>query len=170
MTNKSDFLEKLIGKQVYINGNGKKRKGPDVVSGTLLYVKKDFLAVLTETGPKYIQRNHIKTIFNSFTKSYDNTANPILDNLHQYEVYEADSFIELLRKARYKYSTISSGGPNKVKGIIESVDDNSVNVVTENAYVQIPLYHVRSLEFSLHEKNKDSDHDHDDKKDDKKKK
>jgi len=149
-------MEKLIGKQIYINGNGNKKKGPDTVLGTLLDVKEDFIVVLTDEGAKYIRRDHIKTISEDFNNNSNNQSS---DNFNDYEIYEADSFHELLRKSRYKYCLVSSGGPNNVKGIIESVDDDFINIVSEKAYVQIPLFHVRSIDFTIQNKNQDNKHD-----------
>lgn len=158
MTN-SDFLKSLVGRQININGSSNnnknnKKKGPDAVSGELYDVKEDYLVVLSDDGVQYIRLNHIKTISENF---FNNNDDKKQDNGYgdDFEICEADHFSELLRKSRYKYCTVRSGGPNKVQGIIESVDDDFVNIVSEYEYVQIPLYHVRIIDFSIQQKNND---------------
>ncbi|WP_139017896.1 hypothetical protein [Bacillus andreraoultii] len=157
----SEFLKSLVGRDLNINGSSSnkknknnKKKGPDAVSGELYDVKEDYLVVLSDDGAQYIRLNHIKTISENFFHNNDN-KNQDNDSEYDFEIYEADTFNELLRKSRYKYCTVSSGGPNKVQGIIESVDDDFVNIVSENEYVQIPLYHVRMIDFSVQQNNND---------------
>lgn len=155
---KTDFLGNLIGKEVYINGKGSKKKGPDAISGTLLDSKSDYMVVSTDKGVQYLRREHIKTIAQSFTNG-NNQGNNENGNT---EFINANSFQDLLKKSRYKYCVVSSGGPNKVEGILESADENFVGVVTEDEYVRLPLFHVKSITFDVQnnkndDKNKDND-------------
>ncbi|MCU9593418.1 hypothetical protein OEV82_02975 [Caldibacillus thermolactis] len=146
---KTDFLENLIGREVYINGNANK-KGPDALSGTLLDCKKDYMVVYTDKGVQYLRRDHIKTIAENFSNS-NNQQNNSNDDV---EFLKANSFHDLLKKSRYKYCVVSSGGPNKVQGILEDADENFVSIVTEDEYVRLPLFHVRSINFSVQNNNK----------------
>ncbi|MET3698801.1 hypothetical protein SAMN05877753_11036 [Bacillus oleivorans] len=139
------LLNQLVGRYININN-----KGPESMSGMVLGVNSDFIALQNDEGSvKYVRLYHVK----SFTENVK-TAKKMQNA--QAEYVEAKSFSDLLSQYRYKWVNVHSGGPDKFEGILENVSDDSLYVVTKENYIQIPLHHVRSIDFEIESEDNNS--------------
>lgn len=142
MSNESNYLMSLVGKEVKIN-----RGGPDTVLGKLLDVQSDYLILHSRDGAVYVQTSHIKSITeNRKNKSSTYSEAP--------RYYVSSNFNELLEQLKHHFCQINGGGPEKLEGFIVEVTSTHVLLVVNREVIRIPIFHIRSI--SVKEKNKSS--------------
>ncbi|WP_144939361.1 hypothetical protein [Paenibacillus sp. 32O-W] len=140
MSNESNYLASLIGKEVKIN-----RGGPDTVLGKLLAVQSDYLILHCSDGAVYVQNSHVKSI----TENRENKSSTY-DEAPRY--YEGDSFHDVLENLKHRFVQINGGGPEKLEGFIVDVTSTHLLLVVKQEVIRVPIFHIRSI--CVKEKNK----------------
>lgn len=124
----------LLGREIKIN-----RGGPDSVTGTLMDVRWDYMAVSCKEGIVYINENHVKSITETGRSGGNRAAalgNPIPSN----------TFLGVMQALRFRRVQINRGGPEKVEGILADANQNQLILTLKNQeIVRIPLQHVKSV-------------------------
>lgn len=140
MSNESNYLASLIGKEVKIN-----RGGPDTVLGKLLAVQSDYLILHCSDGAVYVQNSHVKSI----TENRENKSSTY-DEAPRY--HEGDSFHDILENLKHRFVQINGGGPEKLEGFIVDVTSTHLLLVVKQEVIRVPIFHIRSI--CVKEKNK----------------
>ncbi|MBE7681304.1 hypothetical protein [Paenibacillus sp. P13VS] len=124
----------LLGREIKIN-----RGGPDSVTGTLMDVRWDYMAVSCKEGIVYVNENHVKSITETGRSGGNRAAalgNPIPSN----------TFLGVMQALRFRRVQINRGGPEKVEGILADANQNQLVMALKNQeIVRIPLQHVKSV-------------------------
>ncbi|MGG4478826.1 DUF6897 domain-containing protein [Paenibacillus illinoisensis] len=124
----------LLGREIKIN-----RGGPDSVTGTLMDVRWDYMAVSCKEGIVYVNENHVKSITETGRSGGNRAAalgNPIPSN----------TFLGVMQALRFRRVQINRGGPEKVEGILADANQNQLILTLKNQeIVRIPLQHVKSV-------------------------
>jgi spore coat protein B len=124
----------LLGREIKIN-----RGGPDSVTGTLMDVRWDYMAMSCKEGIVYVNETHVKSITDTGRSGGNRTAamgNPIPSN----------TFLGVMQALRFRRVQINRGGPEKVEGILADANQNQLILALKNQeIVRIPLQHVKSV-------------------------
>ncbi|WP_433708087.1 hypothetical protein [Paenibacillus illinoisensis] len=124
----------LLGREIKIN-----RGGPDSVTGTLMDVRWDYMAVSCKEGIVYVNETHVKSITETGRSGGNRAAalgNPIPSN----------TFLGVMQALRFRRVQINRGGPEKVEGILADANQNQLILTLKNQeIVRIPLQHVKSV-------------------------
>lgn len=148
---KISFVMSMIGKVVRID-----RGGPESRVGKLVAVHQDYVVLQNAAeGIIYYSSEHIKSIT---VDGMDSGCDKEGDCSYQ----EEHCFLEVLRSLKYRSIQINRGGPEKLEGVLTSVNEDRLLLVVKNEIVTVFIFHVRNV--SLVSKKSDCD---DDKKDDK---
>ncbi|WP_416291945.1 hypothetical protein ACM7Q1_15425 [Paenibacillus illinoisensis] len=127
-------LRGLLGREIKIN-----RGGPDSVTGTLMDVRWDYMAMSCKEGIVYVNETHVKSITETGRSGGNRTAalgNPIPSN----------TFLGVMQALRFRRVQINRGGPEKVEGILADANQNQLILALKNQeIVRIPLQHVKSV-------------------------
>ncbi|MBM6386244.1 MULTISPECIES: hypothetical protein [Paenibacillus] len=124
----------LLGREIKIN-----RGGPDSVTGTLMDVRWDYMAMSCKEGIVYVNETHVKSITDTGRSGGNRAAamgNPIPSN----------TFLGVMQALRFRRVQINRGGPEKVEGILADANQNQLILALKNQeIVRIPLQHVKSV-------------------------
>lgn len=124
----------LLGREIKIN-----RGGPDSVTGTLMDVRWDYMAMSCKEGIVYVNETHVKSITDTGRSGGNKAAamgNPIPSN----------TFLGVMQALRFRRVQINRGGPEKVEGILADANQNQLILALKNQeIVRIPLQHVKSV-------------------------
>lgn len=162
-----EYLESMIGKHIKVD-----RGGPESRSGMLLDVKDDFFTMLTkEDGVVYYNLQHIKSFTRDPKKDHELTAMEELPESFSY--FQGKSFKDVLKKLEYTWLVINRGGPERVEGVLISVDNSGISLVLKDEVVNVSDFHIRNISYGNNpfpnEKEENENKD-DEKKEDEKKK
>lgn len=128
----------MIGKQIKVD-----RGGPESRTGLLLDVQDEFFTLLTkQDGVVYYNLQHIKSI----------TRDPKLENVEievpdTFTYFTGDTFHEILKKLEFNWVTINRGGPERVEGVLTSVEDAGVSLVLKDEVVNVSHFHIRNISY-----------------------
>ncbi|PAF31290.1 hypothetical protein [Paenibacillus sp. 7516] len=127
-------LRGLLGREIKIN-----RGGPDSVTGTLMDVRWDYMAMSCKEGIVYVNETHVKSITETGRSGGNRAAalgNPIPSN----------TFLGVMQALRFRRVQINRGGPEKVEGILADANQNQLVMALKNQeIVRIPMQHVKSV-------------------------
>ncbi|NEN83638.1 hypothetical protein [Paenibacillus elgii] len=137
MVENSTF-KSLIGSEVKIN-----RGGHDAITGKLIGVHSNYVALSSEDGAVYVNTTHVKSISQSPNQKSSGTNGSITTHI------KASSFNALLHELRHNFVKINRGGPEKLEGIISDVTSDHAIVITNNELIRVPLFHIKSVTVGL---------------------
>ncbi|MCM3272879.1 hypothetical protein [Paenibacillus elgii] len=137
MVENSTF-KSLIGSEVKIN-----RGGPDAITGKLIGVHSNYVALSSEDGAVYVNTTHVKSISQSPNQKSSGTNGSITTHI------KASSFNTLLHELRHNFVKINRGGPEKLEGIISDVTSDHAIVIINNELIRVPLFHIKSVTVGL---------------------
>ncbi|PUA37399.1 hypothetical protein C8Z91_20480 [Paenibacillus elgii] len=137
MVENSTF-KSLIGSEVKIN-----RGGHDAITGKLIGVHSNYVALSSEDGAVYVNTTHVKSISQSPNQKSSGTNGSITTHI------KASSFNALLHELRHNFVKINRGGPEKLEGIISDVTSDHAIVIINNELIRVPLFHIKSVTVGL---------------------
>jgi spore coat protein B len=142
-------LEMSKGKVIKVD-----RGGPESRTGLLLDVSSDYFTILTEQdGVVYYRVQHCKSI----TENVKNTLKINAEVTEELELVDGGNFMELVRNMKYRWVRINRGGPEKVEGVVESVTEDFLVLVSNNEVIRLSMYHIRNISLGVPEnKNEDN--------------
>jgi len=127
----------LAGVEVRVN-----RGGPESVTGTLVAVMNDVLAVKPPTGPViYFNLEHVKSVTPLANADRKRTRAGLASAVFPPWL----TFRQVLSMLSHRYVQINRGGPEKVEGVIAGVTDNTVTLVSGKEVVRIAIHHIRTV-------------------------
>ncbi|MCM3569480.1 hypothetical protein [Neobacillus mesonae] len=124
-----------------INANGQMvRLGKH--GGLLLGINSDFLTLYSEAeGIIYYSMLHVKY----FTEHVKPENHPAI-TLPEGVTYDPDFTLEsLTEETPYPWVRISLGGPEKVEGILESLDDDFLTLIFHEEIIRVARYHIKTI-------------------------
>ncbi|WP_243387268.1 hypothetical protein [Bacillus kexueae] len=142
----NDWVNRNLGQMVQIN-----RGGPESRVGKLLGYHEDYLTLYTaEEGLLYFQIHHIKSI----------TTNSVLNAIPNISYQnnnptQAATFRQLLESLKYQWVTVNRGGPEKLEGVVESVDSDYMMMIVDKEIIRITIFHIKSISYGYQKKRKD---------------
>lgn len=160
----NDRIKGMIGTTVKVQHHG-----PDSVTGELLHLGTDFLAVRSDKdGVVYYNTQHIKSVSTPIMAGTA-TSSQTENTSDQAEAYfTAENFVDILRQLQYSRIKINNG-PDKVEGILNGIDDDAISLVANDELIHLALFHIKTVSI-WKEKNEEnaetSDNDVNEKKDD----
>lgn len=131
-------FKSLIGSEVKIN-----RGGPDAVTGKLIGIHPNYVALSTEDGAVYVNTTHLKSISQSPDQKSSGTIGSVTTHI------KASSFNDLLHELRHNFVKINRGGPKKLEGVVADVTSDHVIVIINNEPVRVPLFHIKNVTVGL---------------------
>ncbi|GMX62684.1 hypothetical protein Elgi_24890 [Paenibacillus elgii] len=131
-------FKSLIGSEVKIN-----RGDPDTVTGKLIGIHPNYVALSTEDGAVYVNTTHLKSISQSPDQKSSGTNGSVTAHI------KTSSFNDLLHELRHNFVKINRGGPKKLEGIVSDVTSDHVIVIINNEPVRVPLFHIKSVTVGL---------------------
>ena len=134
------YLDVMIGKHIKVD-----RGGPESRSGLLLDVKEDFFTILTkEDGVVYYNLQHIKSFTRDPKKDHEITATELPET---FSYFQGETFKDVLAKLQYTWLVINRGGPERVEGVLISVDDTGISLVLKDEVVNVSDFHIRNISY-----------------------
>lgn len=130
------------------------RGGPESREGRLIAVGGDYIALLTENeGVVYYRTHHIK----SLTSNTKNDSQFDFQVPEDFRFIQAEDFKGVLESLKYHWVQINRGGPEKLEGIVDQVNDNFVTIIAKEEVIRISMFHIRNVSYEVKDrKNKDS--------------
>ncbi|MFB0844351.1 hypothetical protein [Paenibacillus oleatilyticus] len=131
-------FKSLIGSEVKING-----RGPDAITGKLIGIHSNYVALSTEDGAVYVNTSHVKSILQSPNQKSSGTIGSVTTHI------KASSFNDLLQELRHTFVKINRGGQEKLEGIISDVTSDHLIVIINNELIRVPLFQIKSVTVGL---------------------
>lgn len=131
------YLLNLVGRHVRMY-----KGGPESKEGLLLYVKDDYLALLSnENEVIYYNTSHLKSVIeDSKTSTLSKEVN------ENQQILEADSFGDVLSLMKGSSIKVDRGGPNSIKGTLLGIADDYVSIQTEEyGVIHCQTHHIKSV-------------------------
>lgn len=130
------------------------RGGPESREGRLIAVGVDYIALLTENeGVVYYRTHHIK----SLTSNTKNDSQFDFQVPEDFRFIQAEDFKGVLESLKYHWVQINRGGPEKLEGIVDQVNDNFVTIIAKEEVIRISMFHIRNVSYEVKDrKNKGS--------------
>lgn len=130
------------------------RGGPESREGRLIAAGVDYITLLTENeGVVYYRTHHIKSL-TSNTKNDSQFDFQVPDD---FRFIQAEDFKGVLESLKYHWVQINRGGPEKLEGIVDQVNDNFVTIIAKEEVIRISMFHIRNVSYEVKDrKNKDS--------------
>ena len=136
-----ELLTSLVGKDVKVN-----RGGPESRTGRLLHGGADHFALLTEKdGVVYFNASHVKSISQNSRK--EEVA--FEDTTEELDYLKEDLFTTLLSSLKYQWVGINRGGPEKLEGVLEDVNEDFVTLVLSEEVVRLATFHIKSISYGV---------------------
>lgn len=130
------------------------RGGPESREGRLIAAGVDYITLLTENeGVVYYRTHHIKSL-TSNTKNDSQFDFQVPDD---FRFIQAEDFKGVLESLKYHWVQINRGGPEKLEGIVDQVNDNFVTIIAKEEVIRISMFHIRNVSYEVKDrKNKDT--------------
>jgi spore coat protein B len=136
-----EMLQTLVGKVVKVD-----RGGPESRIGKLLHVAEDFFTVLTEDdGVVYYRTQHVKSLT-------ENSKSGLQFDVEIPEVFNyitGENFDALMGNLQYQWVNINRGGPEKLDGVLHSINDDYLTIVKNEEVIRLATYHVKNISYGL---------------------
>ena len=137
-----ELLTSLVGKDVKVN-----RGGPESRTGRLLHGGADHFALLTEKdGVVYFNASHVKSISQNSRGEMEIASDDTTEDLYY---FKEDMFTTLLSSLKYQWVGINRGGPEKLEGVLEDVNEDFVTLVLSEEVVRLATFHIKSISYGL---------------------
>ena len=142
-----DLMMSLVGKVIKID-----RGGPESRVGMLLAAKDDYFVLFTkDDGFVYYKMQHIKSVTvdskDSFSKEFE-----VLENM---DYYQGEDFKSVISNFRHSWVKVNRGGPEKLEGILNEVEDDYVTIFSKQEVVQLAMFHIRNISFGEKDEEKE---------------
>ncbi len=135
-----EYLNTLVGKHIKVD-----RGGPESRSGMLLDVQDNYFALLTEEdGVVYYNLQHIKSFTRDPKKDHEALAVKLPKS---FTYFKGDSFKDVLSKLVFTWVVINRGGPERVEGVLISVDEAGISLVLKDEVVNVSNFHIRNVSY-----------------------
>ncbi|MCA1060919.1 hypothetical protein LCL96_18545 [Rossellomorea aquimaris] len=142
----TELLASLVGKMVKVN-----RGGPESRTGKVLYGGDDHFALLTEKeGVVYFNSSHVKSITQDLQSNVEEASEESMEFLKE------DTLGALFTSLRNQQVIINRGGPEKLEGFLDNVNDDYVTLVLQDEVVRLATFHVKSISHNTNAKDEDS--------------
>ena len=130
------------------------RGGPESREGRLIAAGGDYITLLTENeGVVYYRTHHIK----SLTSNTKNDSQFDFQVPEDFRFIQAEDFKGVLESLKYHWVQINRGGPEKLEGIVDQVNDNFVTIIAKEEVIRISMFHIRNVSYEVKDrKNKDT--------------
>jgi spore coat protein B len=137
-----EMVSTLLNKVVKID-----RGGPESSIGLLLGAEDDHITVLTEKdGIVYYKNDHIKSITHA-TK--DGMEFRILALPEGFDYIQGATFKAILESLKYQWIQINRGGPEKLEGVLDEINDDYITVILNNEVIRVVMFHIRNVSYGL---------------------
>lgn len=135
-----EYLNTLVGKYIKVD-----RGGPESRSGLLLDVQNNYFALLTrEDGVVYYNLQHIKSFTRDPKKDHETSAIKLPKT---FTYFKGESFKDVLSKLVFTWVVINRGGPERVEGVLISVDNTGISLVLKDEVVNVSDFHIRNVSY-----------------------
>lgn len=151
-------IRNITSKVVQIN-----QKGPDSFSGEITSIKSDYIVLKTNDALVLLPTFHLKSISYTpkespkFTITNDKWANEF-----------PDYFLDFCAILKHHWMEVTTGGPNKVEGILVGIRNQYIVISVNDEIVKIAAPHIKSIILKSEKKNQDKDDKKDENKSEKK--
>ena len=133
-----DLLLSLLSKTIKVD-----RGGPESREGKLLAVGSDYFVLFTkDDGVVYYKMQHVKSITVDTKSNLSQEAGP-----EKVELYQGEDFKSVIKNFRHSWVKVNRGGPEKLEGILNEVDDDYVTIISKQEVIQLAMFHIRNISF-----------------------
>lgn len=137
-----EMVSSLLNKVVKID-----RGGPESSIGLLLGAEDDHITVLTEKdGIVYYRNDHIKSITHATKNGMDFGITALPEG---FEYVKTDNFKLTLEGLKYQWIQINRGGPEKLEGVLDEINDDYITVILNDEVVRVVMFHIRNVSYGL---------------------
>ena len=135
-----DLLLSLLSKTIKVD-----RGGPESREGKLLAVGSDYFTLFTkDDGVVYYKMQHVKSI----TVDTKGNLNPEVGvETEKVELYQGEDFKSVIKNFRHSWVKVNRGGPEKLEGILNEVEDDYVTIISKQEVIQLAMFHIRNISF-----------------------
>ena len=135
-----DLLISLVGKIIRVD-----RGGPESREGKLLAVGSDYFVLFTkDDGVVYYKMQHVKSVT---VDTKGNLSPEVGVDSENVELYEGEDFKSVIKNFRHSWVKVNRGGPEKLEGILNEVDDDYVTIISKQEVIQLAMFHIRNISF-----------------------
>ena len=133
-----DLLLSLLSKTIKVD-----RGGPESREGKLLAVGSDYFTLLTkDDGVVYYKMQHVKSI----TVDTKGNLSPEVET-EKVGLYQGEDFKSVIKNFRHSWVKVNRGGPEKLEGILNEVEDDFVTIISKQEVIQLAMFHIRNISF-----------------------
>lgn len=134
-----ELMGSLLNKVIKID-----RGGPESRVGLLIGVEDDYIALLTkEDGVIYYHLHHIKSVTENAKKGLEFDITVPED----FGFFQGKNLRAVLEQLQYRWIKINRGGPEKLEGILDAVNDDFLTIVANEEVIRVSMFHLRNVSY-----------------------
>ena len=144
-----DLMMSLVGKVIKID-----RGGPESRVGMLLAAEDDYFVLFTkDDGVVYYKMQHIKSV----TVDSKDSLGKEFEVPENVEYYQGEDFKSVIKNFRHSWVKVNRGGPEKLEGIMNEVEEDYVTVFSKQEVIQLAMFHIRNISFGVKDEEKEQE-------------
>ena len=144
-----DLMMSLVGKVIKID-----RGGPESRVGMLLAAEDDYFVLFTkDDGVVYYKMQHVKSV----TVDSKDSMGKAFEMPENVEYYQGEDFKSVIANFRHSWVKVNRGGPEKLEGIMNEVEDDYVTVFSKQEVIQLSMFHIRNISFGVKDEEKEQE-------------